>query len=476
VGKLSKIVSLLLLVCLLAGCAAVVYYQRSTYVSVGDIRYRRDTAQLSISGNLPRDLTELTRLEKLQLLDLRNCSVSCEEYEELCRVLPRCQIVWNVPFQGSLLSMDTEELTVSTLLPPDILALNYFPRLGIVHAERCTDFSQVQELLFLRPDLDIRYRVPLNGQWVDHDATELTIANGDIPEMLDTFPYLPGLTRVTLTGTLPDADQLRDFTARYPHIEFYWQVDYLDRTLDVHTTELDLSGIRIDSPEELEAAVAYLPRLEKVLMLGCGLSDEEMAQLNARHESVLFVWEVKLTDHLSVRSDITIFAPVLLNTEVWGNQLEKLKYCTELQIIDLGHMKITDCEFLRTMTKLEYLILADTRVQDLSPMENLKSLRYLEIFMTPVSDYSPLVHCTALEDLNLGLTFGAPEPLMQMPWLKRLWWAAHDMTDQQVAQLQAALPDTQIVFPTYGSTGSGWREGYLYYQMRDMMGLPYMTE
>ena len=40
--------------------------------------------------------------------------------------------------------------------------------------------------------------------------------------------------------------------------------------------------------------------------------------------------------------------------------------------------------------------------------------------------------------------------------------------------ISSAMPDCEVVFKTTTSTGGGWREGELYYKMRDNLGMEYM--
>ncbi len=476
---MKKIVILLLILALLGAIGFGLYRNRvyqETYITIHGVEYRRDTRELSFSIGLPDEPEAYAQLTQVETIDLRQARVSAEEYDRLRIAMPEAEIFWNIPFQGNAYPQDTTELTLTDLSPEDLELLAYFSALERIDAEQCEDFEAILALLARYPHLDIRYRVPLGTGSYPRDVQELDLTDADAAQLELALAYLPEVRSVRLEGRLPQAEALSRLRENFPQVEFYWQMELFGQAADVNTRQIDLSGIPMTSTQELEAAVAYLPALEKVLMLDCGLSSEEMAALNSRHEDILFVWNVNLNNRIILRSDAEIFAPVLYYMEVSDRDLVNLKYCTELVLIDLGHMHITDISFLENMTKLEYLILADTRIQDLSPMENLKSLRYLEIFMTGARDYSPLLHCTALEDLNLGLTFGAPEPLMEMTWLNNLWWAAHDMTDAQVAALQEALPDTRIVFPSYGSTGDGWRDLENYFRLRDMMGMPYLTE
>ena len=88
-----------------------------------------------------------------------------------------------------------------------------------------------------------------------------------------------------------------------------------------------------------------------------------------------------------------------------------------------------------------------------------------------MKDYSPLLGCTALEDLNISNTHADKEPLLQMTWLKRLWWAG---VGAPLHEFREALPNTELMFGPDPSMGYGWRLGYLYFEMRDMLGAPYM--
>lgn len=100
-------------------------------------------------------------------------------------------------------------------------------------------------------------------------------------------------------------------------------------------------------------------------------------------------------------------------------------------------------------------------------LKNHENLRFREIFLTPVTDYTPLLQCRGLENLNLGLARGDPEPLKKITWLRRLWWTGNR---EALEELDGCLPDTREESPVFSSAGDGWREGPLYYTMRDTLG------
>ena len=148
-----------------------------------------------------------------------------------------------------------------------------------------------------------------------------------------------------------------------------------------------------------------------------------------------------------------------------------LRYCEDMLCVDVGHMGLTNIDFVKGMPHLQILILAHNgQLQDISPISSCKELIFLELDWSAVKDFTPLVGCTSLEDLNIGLTYPSVEPLMQMTWLKNLW-----MVDRGGAyQLSQALPDTKIVASADVTVGAGWRNLPNYYKMRDMLGMEYM--
>ena len=170
--------------------------------------------------------------------------------------------------------------------------------------------------------------------------------------------------------------------------------------------------------------------------------------------------------------------PVKYDVWVGTDDVYNLRYLTELIALDLGHMEIHNCEFVRYMPHLKYLILADTEIVDFSPLADLKELIFLEVFMTSIQDYSPFLTMTALEDLNICYTYGDPEIIGQLTWLDRLWWGqvqSSRINDAQRQALREKLPDTEIEYEPHSSTGAGWRTGQNYYDMRDIFGMGYMT-
>ena len=265
----------------------------------------------------------------------------------------------------------------------------------------------------------------------------------------------------------------------YPNVKFVWSFDVCGVSATSMDTELNLSGVQMESVEEVESALKYFYDLQKVEMCECGIPSEEMDALWKRHPETRFVWMVQV-GVCNLRTDITSFMPYQFGYDGYSKLKDKhmgeLKYCVDLVCMDLGHMAISDYSFLNYMPNMKYLILADTDGTDFSVLANLKELVYLELFMTKFDQAEVLTGLTKLEDLNLGTSkIDNIEPLKEMTWLKHLWMPATlKVSGTEKQELVDALPDTVINYKGSGSTGNGWREIPNYYAMRDLLNMSYM--
>lgn len=530
------IVFLILLLLILALWGGRYLFYRN-YVILDGEPYSRKVTSLDLSGRENVDLDTLAQLSQLQHLDLRGTGITLGEHEWLKRQLPQCEILWEIQFQGSYYQPDTENLTITHLDMGDVVLLDYLPKLTCVDALECEDYEALAELARRHPGCLVLYNVEIGGELWNQDTQKMTLSGADSVVLSQRLPALLQLQTVELTEPLPKMEEITSLAAQLPQVEFTWQAAIGDRAyagttqelslpclrdgqelreklpyfpqlqrldlrggrftpeereeleqqypqveilwdvvvdgkaIPVDTVTLDLSGHTSLELSQLEEALPYLPDLQKVILCDCGFSNEELDALNRKYENVRIVWNVTIGGR-NTRTDETYFAP-----NKWGIKLDDencydLRYCTDMVCVDIGHMKkVTNCEWAAFMPDLTYLIVAETGVKDLSPLKNLKKLKYLEAFLTPVTDLTPLVGCTALEDLNLCYTYGDPEPIGEMTWLKRVWWTQNWKAR---AELPKKLPNTVFEFSAASSTGNGWREGPLYYAMRDYIGMGYM--
>lgn len=243
----------------------------------------------------------------------------------------------------------------------------------------------------------------------------------------------------------------------------------------VDSVELSLSGL---SPEEVEAALPMFPNLRKVIVSDTGADDETLDKLNRAYPDISIVWTVQV-GKIPVRTDETWFYTPGKGYLPNNEDLQKLRYCTEMIAVDVGHLRVTDCSWLECMPHVKYLILADTGITDISPVANLKELIYLELFGLKLEDYSPLLGCTALQDLNISSTHADPEPLSHMTWLHNLHWyqgLSDPSTREAVSRLPEQLPQTNVMLDMVGNISNPWRSLPNYYVFRDIIGGEFLNQ
>lgn len=471
----------------------------------------------------------------VQHLDLQGKTVTPEHYDAVREAFPDIEILWDVPFQGGLVANTCPELEVSTLSDEDVALLDYLPFLKTVDARGCTDYPQLEALRLAHPDTEILYNVTISGMEYPQDATHLelrgftaeelelvrylpelrsvnavecseydlllqlrnsypdvamrynvpiggveyaentrqmSLSDVETEELLRMLRYLPELESVTVRDPRYSEVSMTDVANTYDNVQFYWEMDVFGVHMTCEDTEANFNKKKLESVEAVELALANFPKLERAYLGRCGLDNEELAAYRDRvRPEYKVVWNI-LIGAVYVDTDDTWFMPGKYGKGLIEEQAQLLKYCEDMVCIDVGHKPLLTCEFVRYMPNLRYLILADTNIVDITPLETCKNLVFLELFMSLVKDYTPLLGCTALEDLNISTTWGDPEPLKQMTWLKRLWWINHT---KYYDELRAALPNTELMLANSNDdTGMGWRLGEHYYAQRDYMGVPYM--
>lgn len=477
---MKKFFIILLVVVLLCGAVAAggYFYFQANYDLVNGEALPKTQTQLDLRGAALPPIEELTQLQQLQQLDLRDTGLTAQQYQLLAQQLPNCQISWSVPFQGQHYPNDTAALTVTQLSEADIAQLAYFSKLTRIDAPDCTDYAALQTLQAQYPQCSVHYQIALADQKLAYTTTELTLQDPDLSELEAVLPYLPELQTVTLTGTLPANAEIHKLQLAYPEVCFVWSFNLCGVEVSTLDTIVDLSNIPMESVLEVESALPCFNNLERVIMCDCGISNEEMDALGQRNPDVRFVWTVSIGYNVRLRTDATYFMPYQYGAHLSDADTENLKYCIDLTCIDLGHMNVSDVSFLRYMPHMKYLLIAISPVADISPLAGLQELEYAELFYSNIQDYTPLLSCPNLRDLNI--CYATPPDasvLVQLTWLENLYikeWKPIPYIDE----LRAALPNTNIVYLSYespSSTADGWRRLPRYYAMRDLLGMPYFT-
>ena len=425
-------------------------------------------------------ITENGVYEKtITFLDLRGTGATLEYYESLRQKLPNCEIRYDLPFQGGFYADDTKELTITSLTDEEVELLDYLPQLSQVNAQGCTDYEQLLALQQHRPDCKVLYTVTLGEETYDQSAAEMTFGEvqPEYDELHQVLAWLPEMKTIHFDQPRLSGQELVALREAYPDIAITWVKDAFGTTYQDDVREIELSKMYFTSLEEVEQQASYFPSLEKLALLNCGydaknlFDDETLAAFREKmRPNYKVVWSMNLYGMI-IRTDDLYFMPNKYGVRVSTYGIQRLRYCEDMLCVDLGHHNIVDLSFVEGMPHLKYFICIDSNLLYIEPLGTCKELIYCELFWTPISDFTPLLGCTALEDLNVARTHGDPMVFKDMPWLKNLWIRGSAVNAEERAELEAALPDTNIVYCDYEMTRNGWRDLPNYFAMRELLGM-----
>lgn len=448
--------------------------------------YSSRTRSVVLSGLTRPEAELLAALPELSAVDGEGCSgaADLEALALLARARPDVAVAYHYTLAGQSISSEDTAVSLENVSGAALeTALGCLPGLRQVRLSgELPDPAFLSALQARYPETVLDWTAAICGRPCSRDTRVLDLSGADVTagDLDRISAYLPRLERLELGETALPWETIKAFLAARPDVDCRYAVTLCGKTFPNDAEEVDLSGCPVDDLPRLEAALEAFPKLKKVILSDCGQSSEALDALDRRLPDIRVVWTVKL-GKLRVRTDDTWFMPVKFHEEVTDRDLEELKYCHDMICIDVGHMKITSCDWAAEMPELQYLVLADTQVSDISALANHEKLVFLELFLTRVTDLTPLESCRALDDLNLCYLTADARPISHMPWLKRLWWTQNGRMAQKLPEdcraeriLPEALPNTEIKFHSGDSVGSGWRKGAHYYEMRDILGMFYI--
>ena len=489
--------------------------------------YDQNTDVLYVTSLTDEDVATLDYFTQLKSVEAQECT----DYAQLAALAarrPAVAVDYAVTIDGRKYDQDTAVVSVSDITDEEINLLTYLPELTAVTAVGCETPEQMEKLRDFCQEKGISFALRFGTKTYPDTVQELDVT-GITDAELELLQLLPELKTLHLVNPEADPATVLQLRSTYPKVSINWEVEMAGISFPDDTKEVDLSAVLESSAaqtaagtaagtqtavgaqtaagaqtttktqtttgtatgtqstketqstapavtlnlEDLEKKMSYLSDAKQVFLGKCGLDNEELAALRERvRDSYKLVWTVQLGKKLTARTDDTTFMPVREHVYYFLDEdAYNLRYCEDMLCVDVGHMGLTNIDFVSGMPHLQFLILAHNgQLQDISPISSCKELIFLELDWSAVKDFSPLVGCTSLEDLNIGLTYPSVEPLMQMPWLKNLW-----MVERGGGyQLSQALPDTKIVATANATVGAGWRNLPNYYKMRDMLGMEYM--
>ena len=334
------------------------------------------------------------------------------------------------------------------------------------------------------PMLDYKGRVYYNiyGKRVLDTDTVLNLSDVEIDNQLaEVIKPLPNITEIIIDKENITNDEKIALREKYPQINFKWMVEIAGEKVESNIETLDLNHKNIADIDSFKRALKLLPNLKKLDMSYTNLTNEQLGALREEFPSIRIDWVVHMSKW-SVRTDAVAFSVLVYKYDyrrMTTEDIQVLKYCTELQALDLGHQAIEDITVIGDyLPNLRVLILADNKIKDISPLAKLKHLHYLELFMNNITDSSPLASCKELVDVNISFNyrFSDVSGIMDLPLLERLWLISDRISADSYNAIRERYPNVKLVTTGNGSTGSGWRTHERYFAMIDMFRNNYISE
>lgn len=477
-------------------------------------QYPHDTRELTIDCLSEGDIGALAVFSGLEAVDVQ----AWEDpglLLELRDAYPELTVRYALSLGGKPVAPDASVLNVDGIGEQGLPPLELLPELQLVVLESGKDPDQLSVLVEQCDLRQIPVQVVFGNRCYDRETGELTVTGLQTEDVFLLY-LLPELEQVRLLEPEADAGSLLAYRLTHPEVDISWEKTILGTLCDTQMDTLDMTatisaagaqlykkaetapvqGNRDPEPyliaynkslpmpdrtrstgemiREVEDALDYFPNIQKVVLGGCLLDNDAMADFRDRHrKDYAVVWSVQLGDKMIARTDTPYFMPTKFHVYYFlDKDAGNLRYCEEIVAMDLGHMAVSDISWVEYMPELTYLVLAHSQVQYIEPIRSCKNLKFLELDWSPVKDYSPLTGCTALEDLNLGETYADITPIQSMTWLRNLWMV--NCSRSAVYKARQALPEVNMVVSGDATVAGGWRNLPNYYAMRDKLGMYYM--
>jgi len=437
-------------------------------IPIGGARYDSAAGEITVFDFTAEEVELFALFDGLTTVDATGCHCY-DEILALQALLPETKVLWNVELDGELLHQDVRELAVDNMNSLS-KKLPYLPGLERVVVAAEVSAEEQLALASAYPGVLFDWDVNLCGGTYRSTAEEISFAGtaltaADLTEIEEKLPLFPQLNTLDLRDCGVSAEYVQKLCDNNPRLNVLWDFTLYGKSVSRTVKELDLSGITIENLAPLEEAIAWMPQLEKVIMSDCGLSNETMDALNQKYEDIRFVWTVYIRGY-PLRTDAVAFFSSNFEDPV-TEDLQVLRYCQDMLVMDLGHRNVTDLSFVEGTPHLKYLILTNSTAYDLSPLAGLKELEMLEMVdAAPMPlDLTPLLECESLVDLNIcayrhdGNGQEIADILCKMTGLERLWICTYQLDEQQRQQVLEALPNTEIYCSNDVTTCMGglWR-------------------
>ena len=370
---------------------------------------------LYLDNNPITDFSPLYALSQLEMLSIRGIGITSEQLAALSESLPNCAIhsetaaetVSEVTVGALSFKTDAEELDLSNMGITDLSPLTVCKGLkrlnitgnGVSDLTPLMDLPQLEWLSFkdnavvdLRPLMGMRSLRCINAEGNGIVSTAPLATLSDLNELYLAFNPLSDLSG------LPGLSNLHKLGLE--------NVGLTDADLDTFVSMSSLDILRIyDNPALTGEAVDEL----KAALRGCKIEHSEL---------IYFL-------------------------DICGAMIKE--NATEANLSGLG---IVDISPILKLKYLEELDLSSNSIENIYTFQYLKTpLRELRIANNRISDCTPLMYLNSLELLDIsGNSLTSVSPIKLITTLKWLKLTGNPLSDEQIEDLRAALPDCEIIF------------------------------
>lgn len=464
-----------------------------------------DSQTIEVSTLSEEDAALLDYFPKLVILDGRNCADSgclmqvVQERENL-------HVLMNVNLEGKVFNQETEVVSLNTLDAQSVQKLEYLPKLSRVEVSGDVDAAFLTQVKKEHPQWKLCADVTLQGVKYPGNMTFAAISDCTTEELRLIDAGLGDLTDLKLLNPQASGLEVQAFKAEHPEIQVSWSKEIGGTSFADDATEVEVRKTTFSDISQARALADYFPQLERFVMYDVGLDNETIAAFrDEARDQFKVVWKLYMGAKCTAMSDDTWFFPTQQRDYYFQNEASyNMRYLEDCIAVDVGDQpNVKNVEWAAYMPHLQFLILAHTNVRDLTPLANCKELSFLELDLDHiVVDLTPLKECTAMENLNLGYAVADHTPLLEMTWLKRLWWcrptakasvdlraalgpvreASKDDPDPDIVEEQKKMSDDELAvaqgktifrFGMNSAVGGGWRRMDGYYAMRDALHAEY---
>lgn len=474
--------------CLCAAMCALLLCGCTAKVKLENGKFPVDTKELEVQL-MPNDVPKLNEFTALKTADFSG-SECYAEISAWAEEHPGVSVRYSVPLpDGSLAYSDDASLDLSRLSDEDLETalslLQYLPGLEAIAVGDSVSVQWIEKLVEACPEVGFEGGFSLAGKSHGLDDTVLDIEGLTADEAADARIFISGmkeLERVELgsepaEGALSWDDISAMVQAAPDGTEFDYSFTLYGKECSLLDTVLNLSHRTMEDEGALVKQVALcMPKLQKLDMDFCGVSDEAMEDIRDSLPDVDVVWRIWFGTGYSVRTDVEriLASNPGKGGELTGDNTKALKYCTKVKYLDLGHNSyLDDLSFISYMPELEVLIIAMANWTDISPLANCPNLEYAEIQNSGLNDLRPLSGLKNLKHLNIGYCFALHDisPLYELTQLERLWIGRYSPVPlEQIDHMQECAPDCEInITTTIDPNSDGWR--YLGYNEYGTMQL-----